>query len=792
MPTGTLEQQMLTRFFEILKTSLLPAELAELLAAPTSAHFMVVQRGTDDALKISIPKVRGALGAWDASTNTPSLADSSGLEGDSYVVTTAGTVDFGSGVISFAVNDLVGYRNGRWMKTGFVMTKASLISTLGYTPEDQANKVVDLSVRNDILYPTTNAMGVELDKKVDKVTGKVLSDNNYTTEEKNKLAGLESSKYKGTYTSVTALNTAHPAPEIGSYGHVDPGTGANVELYIWDNDDTAWIRSGGSSSLTAAEIKSLYESNPDTNAFNDSEQNKLAGIEAGATADQTAAEIKTAYESNADTNAFTDALKTKLEGIADEIVWKASKASFPTTGVVDMMYVDVGGQKIYQWNATTVDYELIGGTELTAAEVKTLYESNVNTNEFSDAEKTKLSGIEANATADMTALEIKSAYESNTDTNAYTDAEKSKLAGLESSKFKGTYLSLSALQTAHPSPEEGSYAHVDGGTGSTVLFYAWDQQDGWTHIEGETPSLTATQVKTLYESNPDTNAYTDAEKSKLAGYSQKTVDNLVSHAEEFSEFADIHFSDTVLDDYSNIITELGSRPHNCILKLSTGDLKFVTRSDSNFDWNGYWIDDADDCMFNARTAVITNPSNLDRITWRTIGLEDQIVDGSETYNVYGIGQGHTSASSIPWGFTGRFNYWRPRKLRDEKGLQVDQVQSFTEAEKTQARENIDAEKRSAVRIVSANPTTQNFIDWEGDILLVKTTRNFVLPAAGALVDEARYLVKTDKTGIVNYSVADATVSIEYNDVNAIGTQSQRSETWILLKDNVYYITGEVS
>lgn len=42
---------------------------------------------------------------------------------------------------------------------------------------------------------------------------------------------------------------------------------------------------------------------------------KLDGIETGATADQTAAEIKTAYESNSDTNAFTDALQTKLNGI---------------------------------------------------------------------------------------------------------------------------------------------------------------------------------------------------------------------------------------------------------------------------------------------------------------------------------------------------------------------------------------------------------------------------------------------------------------------------------------------
>ena len=49
--------------------------------------------------------------------------------------------------------------------------------------------------------------------------------------------------------------------------------------------------------------------------FTSADNTKLDGIESGATADQTAAEIKTAYESNADTNAFTDSDSTKLSGI---------------------------------------------------------------------------------------------------------------------------------------------------------------------------------------------------------------------------------------------------------------------------------------------------------------------------------------------------------------------------------------------------------------------------------------------------------------------------------------------
>ena len=50
--------------------------------------------------------------------------------------------------------------------------------------------------------------------------------------------------------------------------------------------------------------------------FTDADHSKLNAIEASATADQTASEIKTLYESNSDTNEFSDAEQTKLAGIA--------------------------------------------------------------------------------------------------------------------------------------------------------------------------------------------------------------------------------------------------------------------------------------------------------------------------------------------------------------------------------------------------------------------------------------------------------------------------------------------
>ena len=54
-------------------------------------------------------------------------------------------------------------------------------------------------------------------------------------------------------------------------------------------------------------------------------------------------------------------------------------------------------------------------------------------NVFTSAEKTKLAGIEDNATADMTDAEIKTAYENNSNTNAYTDAEKTQVAKIDQS-----------------------------------------------------------------------------------------------------------------------------------------------------------------------------------------------------------------------------------------------------------------------------------------------------------------------------------------------------------------------
>jgi hypothetical protein len=118
--------------------------------------------------------------------------------------------------------------------------------------------------------------------------------------------------------------------------------------------------------------------------------------------------------------------------------------------------------------------------------------------------------------ARTTPAAIKAALLANADTNVLTDAEKTKLAGLEASKYRGTFASFAALPLTGNS--DGSYANYDGGAGDEVRAAIWDVSDSvWRDVRGASTAETAASVKTKYEANPDTNAFTDAEQAKLAG-----------------------------------------------------------------------------------------------------------------------------------------------------------------------------------------------------------------------------------------------------------------------------------
>lgn len=124
-------------------------------------------------------------------------------------------------------------------------------------------------------------------------------------------------------------------------------------------------------------------------------------------------------------NNYTDAEKAKLEGIAD---------GAEVNKVISVLFNGV----------EAIDPETrVATITITPADVKAWYEQNPDTNVFTDAEKAKLESINIdelsnkvedvtldgetivkNKIAILTAKKIKDSYESNADTNAFTDADK--------------------------------------------------------------------------------------------------------------------------------------------------------------------------------------------------------------------------------------------------------------------------------------------------------------------------------------------------------------------------------
>jgi len=241
------------------------------------------------------------------------------------------------------------------------------------------------------------------------------------------------------------------------------------------------IEAGATADQTDAEIKTAYENNADTNAYTDTEKSKLAAVEenadvtdatnvaaAGAVMesdtttalmgfvideDSMASDLDTKVPTQQSVKAYVDAevAATVASGVRYQGAYNASTNSpdldsSPVSGITtgDMYTVtaagtffagtalEIGDVLIAEVDGPTVvgDWTVVQAN-LDAASIKSQYESNSDTNAFTDAFQTKLTGIEALATADQTDAEIKTAYENNADTNVFDNAAQTKLGNIE-------------------------------------------------------------------------------------------------------------------------------------------------------------------------------------------------------------------------------------------------------------------------------------------------------------------------------------------------------------------------
>ena len=191
--------------------------------------------------------------------------------------------------------------------------------------------------------------------------------------------------------------------EVATYSDL-PITGETGKIYVviadeTSNGDTSSYRWTGtvyamvSNTLTAEDVKALYEANPDTNAYTDASVNKVdvaTVLNTTATTFPTAInELKTAVDLNT----------AKQTNITTDLSY--------TAGVTEGTIVSSDGTDA-----------VIPAADATNAGLMLA------------VEKAKLGTIEDGATADQTAEEIEALYESRSDTNKYTDAEKAKVVNI--------------------------------------------------------------------------------------------------------------------------------------------------------------------------------------------------------------------------------------------------------------------------------------------------------------------------------------------------------------------------
>lgn len=116
----------------------------------TSATVAVANVGNPNGIasldgggKVPISQLPASImeykGTWDASTNSPTLADGTGDPGDTYRVNVGGTRNLGSGSISFDVGDYVIYNGSIWQKSDTTDAVASVNTLTGNVVLTTAN-----------------------------------------------------------------------------------------------------------------------------------------------------------------------------------------------------------------------------------------------------------------------------------------------------------------------------------------------------------------------------------------------------------------------------------------------------------------------------------------------------------------------------------------------------------------------------------------------------------------------------------------------------------------------------
>lgn len=341
---------------------------------------------------------------------------------------------------------------------------------------------------------TVDGLQTAIDSKVNFIQGKGLSTNDYTTAEKTKLGTLDTASFRGSYVSFAALTAALPTARAGDYAFVD-NAGTPAIFYIWRTSDNTWQQGTSTSSPTStpAQIKSLYESNANTNAYVDSDKAKLAGVATAATANDTDANLK-----NRANHTGTQAIST-VSGLQTALDAKVATVSGKGLSTNDYSVADQSklagiatGATANSTDAALRDRSTHTGTQTigTITSLQTTLDSKVaivtgkglSTNDYTTAEQSKLSSIAPNATANSTDALLRDrsthtgvqAISTVTGLQAAIDGKVTSVNGKTGSAITITASELGAATSAQGSKADSAVQSVNGKSGTSITLTSTD------------------------------------------------------------------------------------------------------------------------------------------------------------------------------------------------------------------------------------------------------------------------------------------------------------------------------
>ena len=309
-------------------------------------------------------------GTWDASTNTPTLADGSGSAGWQYAVSVGGTRNLGSGSIAFVAGDSVIYNGTIWQRipsstvaAAGTLTGATLASNVLSSSLTSVGTLLNLTVTNAITGSITGNAGT--------VTNGVYTNGTYSdpawitslAASKVGLGNVTNESKATMFASPTFSGTV----TLGAVGNVSITGGTNGYVLSTNGSGVlSWVAQSDGSSNTFTTIAVAGQTSVAADTTTDT-LTLVAGTNVTITTDATTDTITiNATSSGGGATAFTGLSDVGSAGLTvDEIYLPAITMLVVTTPVFNYNIDQYSGDNpaIYAISGTTIAFNLqVGGT----------------------------------------------------------------------------------------------------------------------------------------------------------------------------------------------------------------------------------------------------------------------------------------------------------------------------------------------------------------------------------------------------------------------------------------------